>query len=104
MEENAQRSVLSAQQNVAEMRTTLEATVIENQVRSLFPRRACSPFSLFVYASTAVTSEFTVADRQAEEEAQRSDGAAGHPAEAGDVHRAVAVQHHGAGARPLRGA
>lgn len=42
VEQNAQRSVLTAQQSVAEMRTTLEATLIENAVRAALAARSAS--------------------------------------------------------------
>ena len=57
VEQNAQRSVLAAQQGVAEMRTTLEATLIENAVRtavalqktSLVCQRTLHLFAVVVY-------------------------------------------------------
>jgi len=51
VEDNAQRSVLSAQQNVAEMRTTLEATLVENTVRRL----ACERLILSAVTAASIS-------------------------------------------------
>jgi hypothetical protein len=105
VEQNAQRSVLAAQQGVAEMRTTLEATLVENAVRTAI----ALPY-IFTYCSGHCAclrrqwadhsllhrAEPQVENRQAQTEARGADGAARLAAEARDVHCKRAIQGFGA--------